>query len=115
MKLGYVVIGSGVLLSFHAAVVPHFSAAYQLQFGTLLLHLLPYLVFAPAVVRLNTPVTNVAGGLLLLVHAIFVVRERLLQANGDQSILFLAVPVLLAILLLPLLVRAAAPTWQTLR
>ena len=113
MRFGYIVIGLGVVLSFIAAVTPHFSGAYQLQFGILVAHLAPYLVYAPAAVRWNRTITRAAGLLLLLLHGGFVVRTRWLQDGGYEGITVYVLPLVLALLLLPLLLRAARQPWQS--
>ena len=111
MKPGVLVICCGVVLSFVAAVVPHFSGAHQLLVGVLLAHLTPYLVYAPAVFRLDDRVVDVAGTLLLLTHGGLVTVERFVHLGEYAGSAIYAVPLLAALLLLPLLHRAARSPW----
>lgn len=101
----------GVLLSFVAAVVPYYSGAYHLLFGVLLTHLLPYLLYAPAAARLDRPETTVAGVIVVGVHGILVIKQRFID-GADYGWAIYAVPLLLAVLLLPLFVRAARQPWE---
>ena len=111
MKTGFLVICCGVVLSFIAAVVPHFSGAYQLLVGVLLAHLTPYLVYAPAVFRLGDRAVDVAGTLLLLMHGGLVTVERFAQRGEYPGSVVYVVPLLAALLLLPLFHQAARPPW----
>ena len=111
MKPGLLVICCGVVLSFIAAVVPHFSGAYQLLVGVLLAHLTPYLVYAPAVFRLDDRAVDVAGTLLFLIHGGLVTVERFVQRGEYAGSMIYVVPLVAALLLLPLLYRAAQAPW----
>lgn len=111
MKFDYVLIVAGVLLAFVAAVVPYYSGAYHLLFGVLLAHLLPYLLYAPAAVRLDRPETTVVGVIVVGVHGVLVIKQRLMD-GADYGWAIYAVPLLLAVLLLPLFIRAARRPWE---
>ena len=111
MKPGILVIFCGVVLSFIAAVVPHFSGAYQLLVGVLLAHLTPYLVYAPAVLRLDDRAVDVAGVLLLLTHGGLVTLERFVNMGEYTGPAVYVVPLLAALLLSPLFHRAARAPW----
>lgn len=113
MKFGYLILLLGFGLSFVAAVVPHFSGAYQLMFGVLVAQITPYLIYAPAVVRLDDRAVQVAGVLLLMVHGALVLVQRFVHGGDYTGPTMVAVPLLAAVLLLPLLVRAARTPWPT--
>lgn len=113
MRLGYLLIGTGVVLSFIAAVTPHFSGAYQLQAGVLLAHLTPYLILAPAVHKLDDRAVDISGVLLVLVHGALVAIERFAQEGQYVDSAIYVVPLLAATLLLPLLIRAARLPWPS--
>ena len=111
MKPGLLIVCCGVVLSFIAAVVPHYSGAYQLLVGVLLAHLAPSLVYAPAVFRLDDRAVDVVGTLLLLVHGGLVAVERFVQRGEYAGSMIYVVPLLMALLLLPLFHRAARAPW----
>ena len=111
MKPGFLFIGCGVVLSFIAAVVPHFSGAYQLLVGVLLAHLTPYFVYAPAAFRLDDRVVDVVGVLLLIVHGGLVTVERFVHMGEYVGSAIYVVPLLAALLLLPLFHQAAKAPW----
>lgn len=111
MKLGYLILAAGFALSFTAAVVPHFSGAHQMMFGVLVAHLVPYLVYAPAAFKLDDRAVQVAGSLLLMGHAALVIAMRFLHGGDYAGSMIVAVPLLAAVFLLPLLVRAAQTPW----
>lgn len=111
MRIGALVIAVGVGLSFIASVVPHFSGAYELRFGVLLTQLTPYLIYAPAAFRLPDRAVTIAGTLLVLVHAGLVAMERFAGGGAYEGPAIYAVPLLMALLLLPLLVRTARQPW----
>ena len=113
MKFGYLILLAGVLLSFAAAVVPHFSGAYQLMFGVLVAQLVPYMIYVPAVMRLDDLAVQVAGALLLMVHGVLVLVLRFVEGGEYDGVTIVAVPLLAALLLLPLMVRAARAPWPT--
>ena len=111
MKPGRLVICCGVVLSFIAAVVPHFSGAYQLLVGVLLANLTPYLVYAPAAFRLDDRAVDIAGTLLVLMHVMLVTVERFVHKGEYAGSVVYVAPLLAALLLLPLLHRAARTPW----
>ena len=77
----------------------------------LLAHLTPYLVYAPAVFRLDDRAVDVAGTLLFLIHGGLVTVERFVQRGEYTGSEIYVVPLLVALLLLPLFHRAARATW----
>ena len=113
MKLGFLIIGVGIVLSFMAAVVPHFSGAYQLQISVLLAQLTPYAIYAPAAFKLDDRAVEVSGVLLVLVHSGLVATERFAQEGQYADSAIHVVPLLAATFLLPLLVRAARLPWPS--
>lgn len=113
MRIGFLIIGVGIVLSFIAAVVPHFSGAYQLQAGVLVAQLTPYTIYAPAAIKLDDRAVEVSGVLLVLVHSGLVAVERFAQEGQYVGSAIYVVPLLAALLLLPLLIRAARLPWPS--
>lgn len=111
MKMGFLITGIGIVLSFIAAVVPHFSGAYQLQAGVLLAQLAPYAVYAPAAFKLDDRAVEVAGVLLVMAHGGLVAIERFAQEGQYVDSTIYVMPLLAAAFLLPLLIRAARLPW----
>jgi hypothetical protein len=110
--LPYGLILLGLALAFLAAVVPHYDAGYYLMTGVLLAGLLPYLVYALAAALMRGPLVLVAGLLLVLLHGVLVVQERLTGSPGPGGDLLFYGPLLLAALCLPLLWRALREPWR---
>lgn len=113
MRFEYLLIILGVVLSFVAAVVPHYSGAYRLHLGVLVAHLIPYLIYAPAVARLSRRLTLGVGLLLVTAHGALVFHQRFMQAGDDAGLVVYLIPFVFSVLLLPLFVRAARPAWRT--
>lgn len=113
MNVGTLIIGAGALLSFAAAVVPQFPGVYQLMFAVLLAHLAPYMVYAPAALLLDNRAVDVAGVMLLLVHAALVIVQRFVNGGDYTGPIIYAIPLLAAVLLLPLCVKAARKPYPT--
>lgn len=109
--LVYAVIVVGLCLAFLAAVVPHFTAGYRVLGGVLLAGLLPYLAYGLVVPLLRTPLTTVAGIVVVGLHAALVVAERFVDGAdySDGSIYY--GPLVLALALLPLLVLGLRQPW----
>ena len=113
MKTGILIVGVGVVLSFVAAVVPHFSGAYQLQAGVLVAHLIPYAVYAPAAFTLDDRAVDISGVLLVLGHGALVAVERFAQGGEYADPAVYVVPLIAALLLLPLLIQVARRPWPS--
>jgi hypothetical protein len=75
-RFGYIVIAAGTVLSIVSAIVPFYTAGYQLQFAVLMAGITPYLVYGLVVYWLRRPISSVAGALLLVAHLWLVVHER---------------------------------------
>jgi hypothetical protein len=67
-RFGYSVIAAGTVLSIISAIVPFYTAGYQLQFAVLMAGITPYLVYGLVVHWLRRPMTIVAGALLFAAH-----------------------------------------------
>lgn len=97
----------GVLLAFASALVPFFSAGYQLDVAVLLAGLVPYLVYAVSAPGLSRALALGVGLVLLAVHGWLVISERFLGGADDSTGLIVFVPLVLGALLTPLLVLVA--------
>ena len=93
----------GCLIAFVSAMVPHFDAGYRLMVSVLLTGLLPYLVYAMTLPYLRGWLLAVPALLIVAVHAWAVASERFIdyRGYGDGTIYY--VPIVLALLTLPLL------------
>lgn len=110
LPYGVILLGCG--LAFLSAVVPHYDTGYYLMTGVLLSGLLPYLVYALAAALMQGPLVLVGGLVILVLHGILVVNERVLGDAGYSSGMIHYVPLLLAILGLTLLWRALREPWR---
>jgi hypothetical protein len=102
----YWIIVAGLLLALLSALVPHYQAGYKLMYGVLLSGMLPYLIYGIAAPLLRTGLILVAGLGLLTVHAWLVISERFIDGADYSDGMIYYVPLLLALVLLPLLVMA---------
>jgi hypothetical protein len=96
----------GLLLSFIAALVPHFDAGYTLMISVFAAGMLPYVVYAVAVPLLRGTLTTTVGLLIVVTHTWLVFNQRII-GNADYSdglIYFL--PMLIALAVLPLAIIA---------
>lgn len=100
------VIAAGVVLSFVSALAPFFAAGYKLDYVVLLAGLLPYLVYGSAAPVLARGIAVSSGLLLLLAHSALLIGVRGVDAAAYSSGMLHFVPILLAVLMLPLLVLA---------
>jgi hypothetical protein len=113
MRFEYLLVILGVVLSFVAAVFPHYSGAYRLHPGVLVVHLMPYLMYAPAVARLSRRLMLGVGLLLVSAHGALVTHQSLVQGGDHAGLVVYLIPCLFSVLLFPLFVRAARPAWRT--
>jgi hypothetical protein len=97
----YLLIVAGCVLAFISAVVPHYNAGYRLMVGVLAAGLLPWLVYGFLTEILRGWALALPGVLLLGVHLWLTVEKRILDYDAYADHLIYAVPVLLAILGLP--------------
>jgi len=100
------VIAAGVVLSFGSALVPFFSTGYKLDYGVMLVGLLPYLVYGSSAPLLARSIAVASGVLLLLVHSALVIGTRIVDTSDFTCCMLYYVPVLMAVLMSPLLVLA---------
>ena len=105
----WVLILYGVCLSFVAAFTPFFEAAYLFKVDILLAGLTPYLVYALAVPLMRKPITTSVGIILVVAHTTLVVTERFLGGTEYSNALII-VPIVLAVLVVPLVVVAIIKT-----
>ncbi|MFN2338358.1 MAG: hypothetical protein ABR544_05230 [Gammaproteobacteria bacterium] len=110
LPYGIILLGCG--LAFLSAVVPHYDTGYYLMTGVLLAGLLPYLVYALAAALMKGPLVLAGGLVILVLHGILVVNERVLGGAGYESGMIYYAPLLLAILGLPLLLRTLREPWR---
>lgn len=108
---GYAIIMAGLVLVFVSALVPFYNTGYQLKVDVLLAGLVPYLAYGIAVVLLQRWVTTVAGVVLLGAHAWLVVRERFIDNADYSNLMIYYVPIVLALLLIPLAIMALRQPW----
>ncbi|NNF95658.1 MAG: hypothetical protein HKM94_01865 [Halobacteria archaeon] len=106
-RAGWTIILYGVSLSFIAAFTPFFEAGYLFKVDILLAGLLPYLIYAIAVPLLPGPTTTITGIILVAAHTVLVVVVRLL--GGADSLIY-AMPIIMAVLVLPLVIVAVIKT-----
>ncbi|RDH84740.1 MAG: hypothetical protein DIZ80_04540 [endosymbiont of Galathealinum brachiosum] len=106
-RAGWTIILYGVCLSFITAFTPFFEAGYLFQDNILLAGLFPYLIYAIAVPLLPGTITTVAGIVLAATHTGLVIGVRFLNYNEG---LMYSIPVILAVLLIPLVIFALIKT-----
>jgi hypothetical protein len=106
------VIAAGTVLSIVSAIVPFYTAGYQLLFSVLMAGITPYLVYGLVVYWLRRPVTIVAGALLLAGHLWLVVHERFIGGADYSGHTIYVAPLVFAALLVPLLVVAMRQPWR---
>jgi uncharacterized membrane protein YGL010W len=109
---GYWFIVAGMLLAAISAFVPHFDSAYHLDAGVLIAGFVPYLVYSVAVVLMRGMLTTVAGAALVIVHVWLVVGERFVHELDYSDGMIYYVPLLMAIIVLPLAVSALRRPWD---
>ena len=100
------IIVAGLLLSFVSALVPFYTAGYKLLYWVMLAGLLPYLVYGVAAPLLRGGLVLVEGLVLLGLHTWLVIAERFIGAADYSDRMIYYVPLLLALVLLPLPVMA---------
>lgn len=110
LPYGIILLGCG--LAFLAAVVPHYDTGYHLVTSVLLTGLLPYLVYALAATLMRGTLVLAGGLLILALHGLLVISERFVGGASYESSLIHYGPLVLAILALPLLVRALREPWR---
>ena len=111
-RFGYSVIAAGTVLSIISAIVPFYTAGYQLQFAVLVAGITPSLVYGLVVYWLRRPITIVAGAVLLAAHLWLVVNERFVRdADYSGHTIYIA-PLVFTALLVPLLVVAMRQPWR---
>jgi hypothetical protein len=97
---------AGTVLSFAAAVVPHFDSAFRLEVGLLVSGLVPYLVYAVLAWFLRGRVRVASGAAVLGVHLLVVAQQRWITDGYAEGTLLYWTPLVLGALLLFLIPRA---------
>ncbi len=110
LSYGIILLGCG--LAFLSAVVPHYDTGYYLMTGVLLTGLLPYLIYALVAALMRGPLVLAGGLVILVLHGILVANERVLGGADYASGMIYYGPLLLAVLGLPLLLRALREPWR---
>jgi|GEM_PF-2415654 len=106
-RAGWIIILYGLALSFFAAFTPFFNAGFLFKGNVLLAGLLPYLIYAIAVPLLPGTITTSVGILLTLLHTGLVITVRFF--SGPEILIFI-LPIMVAVLLVPLVVIAMINT-----
>ena len=99
--VAYGVIILGCLLSFVAAVVPHYTAGHKLLFGVLLTGLTPYVVYGALTEILKGWMLAAPGILLLAVDAAIKIPDRLLSIADYPTTAVNFAPLWLVLIVLP--------------
>ena len=100
--VAYLFIVVGVAIAGLSAVVPHFNAGYHLAFGVFLAGILPYVVYGALTELLRGWSLVLPGAVIVAAHIWLTVRERYLAYDGYQSAAIYVVPIILAVVVLPL-------------
>lgn len=96
----------GTVLSFAAAVVPHFDSAFRLEVVLLVVGLVPYLVYAVLAWFLRGRLRVASGASVLGLHLLVVAQQRWLTDGYVDGTLLYWAPLMLAALLLFLIPKA---------
>jgi len=104
---GWIITLYGIILSFISAFTPFFVAGYLFKGDIFLAGLFPYLIYAIAVPLLPGTITTTIGTTLAAVHTSLVVAVRFLEFSNS---LIYTIPIIMAILLIPLAVVAVIKT-----
>ena len=107
---GWAIVLIGLALATLAALTPHFGSGYYLDAGILTANLLPYMVYAVAVPLIPGVITTSAGLILLAAHTGLVFSERFIDGADYSDGLIYTMPVLLALMMLPVAIVALLKT-----
>jgi hypothetical protein len=101
---GYICLVIGLILSFISAFVPFYEAGYRLMTSVLIAGMLPYIVYGITVPLSRSIVTTIVGLVIVSVHALLVINERIIgQADYDDGMIYYG-PMIIAVIALPLVV-----------
>jgi uncharacterized membrane protein YGL010W len=109
---GYLFILAGALLAAVSSFVPYFDAGFHLMTSVLIAGLIPYIVYSVAVVLMRGALTTLAGAAMVAVHAWLVVSERFAREVDYSDGMIYYVPILMAIVVLPLAIAALRQPWE---
>jgi hypothetical protein len=102
----YWLIALGVALTFVSAVVPFFTAGYQLLFSVLLVGLTPYIIYGCSLSFLRQNFAMIVGIVLLLVHLLLVIAERFIDTADYSDGMIYYLPLMLSLVLAVILYLA---------
>lgn len=109
---GYLFILAGVLLAAVASFVPYFDAGFHLMASVLIVGLIPYMVYSVAVVLMRGALTTLAGAVMVAVHAWLIISERFVREVDYSDGMIYYVPIVMAIVVLPLAIAALRQPWE---
>ena len=107
---GWGIVLYGLGLACLAAMTPFFHAGYYLHTGVFIAGISPYLVYAIAVPLLPGAITTSAGLILISAHTGLVAAERFIDKADYSDGMIYAMPLLLAVLMVPLAIYAVIKT-----
>lgn len=107
----YSLITIGCVLAFLSAVVPFYDTGYELMLSVLLSGLAPYMIYALCIPFLNGWLLTLPGIALVAAHGWLVVGERFYHHADYSNGLIYYIPLLLAVMMLPLVALALREPW----
>ena len=106
-------IALGAVISLAVAFEPHFNAAYRLEFGLLVANLLPYTLFLLIALSRRQRWVGFLGLGLVSAHAALLFWPAVVAVVWPYAATAHTVPVLLALVLIPLVILTARPEWES--
>ena len=104
--VGYGLVVLGCALTFVSAFTPQLALGYYLQFGVVLIGLLPYVIYSIAVTLYESMLTIAYGLGLIGVHTWMVMNVRFIDEGAYSDALLYYGPVILSVALLTLFIMA---------
>ena len=105
------VIVLGAVTALTVAFEPHFSSAYQLQFGILAVNLLPYLLYATIAAGARGTWVTLLGIGLVVSHVAMLARPEWFESLWGAGTALYGVALVLSLVLLPVVYYATKPSW----
>ena len=103
---GNVLVVIGCALAFVSSFTPQLALGYYLEFGVLLVGLLPYLIYSIAVALYQSMLTIIYGIALVAVHAWLVINVNFIVDTANNDNLLYYGPIILTVALIPLFIMA---------
>ena len=103
---GYGLVVIGCALTFVSAFTPQLALGYYLQFGVVLIGLLPYVIYSIAVTLYDSMLTIAYGLGLIAVHIWMVMNVRFIEGGTYTDALLYYGPIILSVALIPLFIMA---------